>query len=84
MQSVGRDIGKTCTIGLKYVEVVGKITNTFSTGRQANNGESRIILLSNTSPGTGITSLTNAFQRTRLEMVAAMEGMSIKKMLLPI
>ncbi len=79
MQSVGRDVGRICTVGSKYVEVAGRITNTSSTGKQANNRESRMTLPSNTSPDTGITSLTNAFRTTRLEMVAAMEGMSIKR-----
>ncbi len=83
MQSVDRDVGRIRTVGSKYVEVAGRITNTSSTGRQANNGESRMTLPSNTSPGTGITSLTNTFQRTHLKMVAAMEGMSIKRCFRP-
>ncbi len=76
-------MGRIRTVGSKYVEVAGKITNTSSTSRQANNGESRMTLPSNTLPGTGITSLTNAFRRMRLEMVAAMEGMSIKRCFCP-
>ncbi len=90
MQSVSQDVGKICTVGLKYVEVASRITmgnlgsvlgtnNTSSTGRQANNEESRMALPSNTSPGTGITSLINAFRKTHLEMVMAIEGISIKR-----
>ncbi len=63
-------------MGLKYVEIVGRIiignlgsvletNNTSSTGRQAKNRESRMTLFNNTLPGTEITSLTNAFWRTR-------------------
>ncbi len=79
MQSIGRDVGRIRTVGSKYVEVVGRITNTSSIGRQAHNGESRITLPSNTLPGTGITSLTNAIRKTRLEMIVAIEDISIKR-----
>ncbi len=77
-------------MGSKYVEVAGRITmgnlglvlgtnNMSNTGRQTNNRESRMTIPSNTSPGTGITSLTNVSRKTRLEMVVAMEGISIKR-----